>query len=45
MTNQEPETTDPQRQHEQPDTDGEQLPAPGSEESVTRRMGDEPRSA
>ncbi|MDN4173977.1 SDR family oxidoreductase [Nocardioides sp. SOB77] len=28
--------------HEQPDTEGEQLPPPGSEESVTREMGQEP---
>ena len=33
---------DPTRQHPQPDTEGEQLPEPGSEQSVTRAMGDEP---
>ncbi|NYG54326.1 glucose 1-dehydrogenase [Nocardioides perillae] len=38
----EPATTDPQRQHGQPDTEGEQLPAPGSPGSVTERLGDEP---
>ena len=42
MTSQEPETTDPQAQHDQPDTEGEQLPAPGSSDSVTDRMRDEP---
>jgi NAD(P)-dependent dehydrogenase (short-subunit alcohol dehydrogenase family) len=34
--------TDPQSTHDQPDTEGEQLPAPGSDRSVTPRMGDEP---
>jgi NAD(P)-dependent dehydrogenase (short-subunit alcohol dehydrogenase family) len=33
---------DPTQQHEQPETEGEQLPRPGHEESVTPRMGDEP---
>jgi NAD(P)-dependent dehydrogenase (short-subunit alcohol dehydrogenase family) len=33
---------DPTTQHDQPDTEGEQLPEPGREESVTSRMGDEP---
>jgi len=42
MTDQSPETTDPQKLHEQPDTEGEQLPAPGSSESVTPEMGEEP---
>ncbi|MEV7431686.1 SDR family oxidoreductase [Nocardioides sp. NPDC092400] len=28
--------------HTQPDTEGEQLPPPGSEDSVTRQMGQEP---
>ncbi|WP_127479845.1 glucose 1-dehydrogenase [Nocardioides pantholopis] len=42
MSQQRPETTDPQRQHDQPDTAGEQLPRPGSEESVTSRMGEQP---
>jgi NAD(P)-dependent dehydrogenase (short-subunit alcohol dehydrogenase family) len=39
---QKPETTDPQAQHDQPDSEGEELPAPGSEGSVTHEMGDEP---
>jgi NAD(P)-dependent dehydrogenase (short-subunit alcohol dehydrogenase family) len=42
MTDQTPETTDPQDLHDQPDTEGEQLPAPGAEESVTPNMGEEP---
>jgi NAD(P)-dependent dehydrogenase (short-subunit alcohol dehydrogenase family) len=42
MTDQSPETTDPQAQHQQPDAEGEQLPEPGHEESVTSRMGEEP---
>jgi NAD(P)-dependent dehydrogenase (short-subunit alcohol dehydrogenase family) len=42
MTEHTPETTDPQRQHDQPDTEGEQLPPPGAEESVTPRMDEEP---
>jgi NAD(P)-dependent dehydrogenase (short-subunit alcohol dehydrogenase family) len=42
MTEQTPETTDPQKLHGQPDTEGEQLPAPGAEESVTPNMEDEP---
>jgi NAD(P)-dependent dehydrogenase (short-subunit alcohol dehydrogenase family) len=33
---------DPTQQHDQPDTEGEQLPPPGSTESVTPAMGDEP---
>jgi NAD(P)-dependent dehydrogenase (short-subunit alcohol dehydrogenase family) len=33
---------DPTEQHEQPETEGEQLPAPGRAGSVTSRMGDEP---
>ena len=33
---------DPRDQHPQPDTEGEQLPDPGSERSVTPAMGDEP---
>jgi len=33
---------DPTEQHEHPDTEGEQLPPPGSTESVTPAMGDEP---
>jgi NAD(P)-dependent dehydrogenase (short-subunit alcohol dehydrogenase family) len=33
---------DPTQQHEQPDTKGDQLPAPGDEASVTSRMGEEP---
>jgi NAD(P)-dependent dehydrogenase (short-subunit alcohol dehydrogenase family) len=42
MTDHTPETTDPQKLHGQPDTEGEQLPAPGDQESVTPEMGDEP---
>jgi NAD(P)-dependent dehydrogenase (short-subunit alcohol dehydrogenase family) len=42
VTDQSPETTDPQAQHGQPDSEGEQLPAPGSQGSVTPAMGDEP---
>jgi NAD(P)-dependent dehydrogenase (short-subunit alcohol dehydrogenase family) len=42
VTDHEPETTDPQQQHDQPDTEGEQLPPPGSKESVTPAMGEEP---
>jgi NAD(P)-dependent dehydrogenase (short-subunit alcohol dehydrogenase family) len=33
---------DPKEQHAQPDTEGEQLPPPGSQSSVTSHMGDEP---
>ena len=33
---------DPTEQHEHPDTEGEQLPEPGSTQSVTAAMGDEP---
>lgn len=33
---------DPTQVHDQPDTEGEQLPAPGSEGSVTGRMGEKP---
>jgi NAD(P)-dependent dehydrogenase (short-subunit alcohol dehydrogenase family) len=33
---------DPTELHDQPDTEGEHLPGPGSTESVTREMGDEP---
>jgi NAD(P)-dependent dehydrogenase (short-subunit alcohol dehydrogenase family) len=33
---------DPRDQHSQPDTQGEQLPTPGSEESVTSAMRDQP---
>jgi NAD(P)-dependent dehydrogenase (short-subunit alcohol dehydrogenase family) len=42
VTEQTPETTDPQKLHDQPDTEGERLPAPGAEESVTPNMDDEP---
>jgi NAD(P)-dependent dehydrogenase (short-subunit alcohol dehydrogenase family) len=42
MPDETPETTDPSQQHDQPDTEGEQLPPPGSEDSVTPQMGDEP---
>jgi NAD(P)-dependent dehydrogenase (short-subunit alcohol dehydrogenase family) len=33
---------DPTEVHDQPDTEGEQLPKPGDEDSVTREMGDQP---
>ena len=33
---------DPTEAHDQPDTEGEQLPPPGDEGSVTDRMGEEP---
>lgn len=36
------EPEDPQTQHPQPDTEGEQLPPPGEPGSVTPRMGDRP---
>jgi NAD(P)-dependent dehydrogenase (short-subunit alcohol dehydrogenase family) len=36
------ERPDPRDQHPQPDTEGEQLPAPGSGDSVTQEMGEEP---
>ena len=35
-------TPDPTQQHQQPDTDGDQLPPPGAEASVTGQMSDEP---
>ncbi|MCW2815550.1 MAG: short-chain dehydrogenase/reductase [Nocardioides sp.] len=34
--------TDPRTQHDQPDSEGEQLPEPGDPGSVTSQMGDEP---
>lgn len=37
-----PETRDPNEQHSQPETEGDQLPAPGSKGSVTDRMSEEP---
>jgi NAD(P)-dependent dehydrogenase (short-subunit alcohol dehydrogenase family) len=42
MPEQTPKTTDPHAQHTQPDTEGEELPPPGSEESVTENMDEEP---
>ena len=42
MSEHTPETRDPNEQHSQPDTEGEQLPDPGSEGSVTSAMADEP---
>ena len=33
---------DPTQVHDQPDTEGEQLPEPGSPDSVTQAMGEEP---
>jgi NAD(P)-dependent dehydrogenase (short-subunit alcohol dehydrogenase family) len=35
-------SSDPLTKHPQPDTEGEQLPGPGHEGSVTANMGDEP---
>jgi hypothetical protein len=35
-------SNDPIEKHPQPETEGEQLPGPGAEESVTSNMGDEP---
>ncbi|WP_205473952.1 glucose 1-dehydrogenase [Nocardioides sp. SYSU D00038] len=35
-------THDPAQVHDQPDTEGEQLPDPGSPESVTPEMGEQP---
>ena len=35
-------TTDPSEKHDQPDTEGEQLPGPGQSGSVTSEMADEP---
>jgi NAD(P)-dependent dehydrogenase (short-subunit alcohol dehydrogenase family) len=37
-----PSQEDPQHEHDQPDTQGEQLPEPGSRESVTSAMGEKP---
>ncbi len=42
MTDQTPETTDPQAIQDHPDTEGEKLPPPGSEGSVTSQMDEEP---
>src|SRR5215212_1708050 len=42
MAEQTPQTTDPNQQYSQPDTEGEQLPPPGSEGSVTSQMSQEP---
>ena len=42
MTDQTPQTTDPQAIEDHHDTEGEQLPPPGSEGSVTSQMGEEP---
>jgi NAD(P)-dependent dehydrogenase (short-subunit alcohol dehydrogenase family) len=42
VTDHTPETTDPSQQHDQPQTEGEQLPPPGSEGSVSREMAEEP---
>ena len=42
MSTQQGGTTDPQEKHDQPATEGEQLPGPGSSDSVTPHMGDEP---
>ena len=42
MSDQTPETTDPQAIQKHPDTEGEQLPPVGSEGSVTSGMSDQP---
>src|SRR5919112_612528 len=42
MSDQTPENPDPQANKEDPDTEGEQLPPPGAEGSVTSRMSEEP---
>ena len=42
MKDQDPDATDPRQQHDQPDTEGEQLPEPGSKGSVTPEMREEP---
>jgi NAD(P)-dependent dehydrogenase (short-subunit alcohol dehydrogenase family) len=42
MTDQSPETTDPHRLHTQPHTEGEDLPSPGAQGSVTANMDEEP---
>ena len=42
MSQHTPETRDPHEQHTQPDTQGDQLPDPGSEGSVTGTMSEEP---
>jgi NAD(P)-dependent dehydrogenase (short-subunit alcohol dehydrogenase family) len=42
MTDAPSDQQDPKAKHDQPDTEGEQLPTPGSEASVTPQMGDQP---
>ena len=42
MSDQSPETTDPQAIQQHPDTEGEQLPPPGAEGSVTSEMDEQP---
>jgi NAD(P)-dependent dehydrogenase (short-subunit alcohol dehydrogenase family) len=42
VTDQTPQTNDPNKQHTQPDTEGENLPGPGAEGSLTDRMDEEP---
>ncbi len=42
MSDDRPSLQDPTSTHTQPDTEGEQLPAPGHDESVTGSMGEEP---
>ncbi len=42
MSNDEQTRQDPTQVHEQPDTEGEELPKPGDEGSVTREMGEKP---
>src|ERR671921_545112 len=42
MSDQTPENPDPQANKEDPDTEGEKLPPPGAEGSVTSQMDDEP---
>ena len=42
MSDQTPQSTDPHALQQQPDTEGEQLPPPGAEGSVTSEMSDQP---
>jgi NAD(P)-dependent dehydrogenase (short-subunit alcohol dehydrogenase family) len=42
MSDDRPSLQDPQSTHTQPETEGEQLPPPGHDESVTESMGEKP---
>ena len=42
MSNDDQSRQDPTRAHAQPDTEGEDLPRPGDEDSVTREMDEKP---